>query len=174
MFWRSGSPSTVHTTRRRDGHNPRQLATNQLEHQMVLKNSTRTLIEIKSATVPSGSSGRVWSTCLVFWSSDVPFLSFKGTHSPTVGFLRKTRVPFFTPFLCRFFRPPFLQRLSPKTLKMRAPKQLKIMKKCKKSHRNAPTVRTCKKTESGRVQASGIDNLYNTFSCFPKGPDLSK
>ena len=29
------------------GHNPRQLATNQLEHQMVLKNSTRTLIEIK-------------------------------------------------------------------------------------------------------------------------------
>ena len=28
-------------------HNPRQRATNQVEHQMVLKNSTRTLIEIK-------------------------------------------------------------------------------------------------------------------------------
>ena len=120
--------------------------------------------------------GRVWSPCLVFWFSDVLmscFLLLKGTHSPTDVFHRVARVPLFTPFLCLFFRPPFWQRLNPKALNMRAPKHLKIIKKCKKSHRNAPTVRTCKKTQSGRGQTSEIDNLYNTFSCFPKGP-LSK
>ena len=45
--------------------------------------------ELKSATVPSGTSGRVWYTCLVSWFSDVlmsSFLSLIGTHSPTVGF----------------------------------------------------------------------------------------
>ena len=47
VFWRSGSPSTAYTMERRDGPNLRQVAANQLEHQMVLKNSIRTLIEIK-------------------------------------------------------------------------------------------------------------------------------
>ena len=88
--------------------------------------------ETKSTTVPSGSSGRVWSTCLVFRKYDVPFLRLEGTHSPTVGFHRVNRAPMFTIFLCFFFRPSFWQRLIPKALKIKAPKQLKIIKNWKK------------------------------------------
>ena len=41
-----------------------------------------------------------------------------------------------------------------------------------KNHpRNAPTAKSYKKAPSGRSQTSEIDNPYNTFSCFPKGPD---
>ena len=124
--------------------------------------------------------GRVCSPCLVFSFSDVLmscFLNLKRAHSPTDHLHRLARVtlfPLFTPFLCLFFRPPFWQRLNPKAFKMRTPKQLKIIKNWKKRHRNAPTVRTCKKTESGRGQTSEIDNHYNTFSCFSKCPELSK
>ena len=64
--------------------------------------------------MPSGSSGRVWSTCLVFWSSDVPFLSLKGTHSPTVGFPCDLRVPFLLLF-CIFFQTSFLTAIKPKS-----------------------------------------------------------
>ena len=102
---------------------------------------------IISATVPLGTSGRVWSTssvswfsdvlmfswiCFVFWCSDVFFCcSLRGPQSDH-GFRCVNRAPLFTPFFCFFVGPPFWQRLNPKALKMRVPKQLKIIKKCKK------------------------------------------
>ena len=67
--------------------------------------------------MPSGTSGRVWSTCLVSWFSDVlmsSFLNFKGTHSPTVGFPRVTRARILD-FVCLFFQTSFLTAIKPKS-----------------------------------------------------------
>merc|ERR1711966_171060 len=84
-----------------------------------------------------------------------------------------SRDPFYS-FFVSFFQTSFWTAIKPKSSQNESSQTAKKYKKLKKSHRDAPTVRTCKKTQSGRGQTSEIDNSYNTFSCFPKGPELSK
>ena len=52
---------------------------------------------------------------------------------------------------------------------MRAPKQLRITEKnAKKCHRNAPTVRTCKKTQSGKAKPLKLTTFTTLSAVFPK------
>ena len=49
---------------------------------------------------------------------------------------------------------------------------LKSQRTATTHHQNAPTVKTCKKTLSGRGQTSRVATIYNTLSFFFKGPGL--
>ena len=51
---------------------------------------------------------------------------------------------------------------------MGASKHQQITKNIKNNHRNTPTVKTCKKTLSGRGKTSEIDYGYTLFTVFPE------
>ena len=54
---------------------------------------------------------------------------------------------------------------------MGAPKQLKITNIWKKHYENAPAIKTCKKTVSGKGQTSEIDDSYTVLKVFSKLQD---
>jgi len=96
----------------------------------------------------------------------------KGPTAPLTVFLAQLMLLFFLLLFCVCFQTSFFWTvIKPKSSQNESSQTAKNYKKLKTCHGNAATVRTCKKNQSGRGQTSEIDNLYNTFSCFPKGPD---
>ncbi len=93
---------------------------------------------------------------------------FQGAPSLHDGLSRATSTPFLGNFWYKFSDLIFEQRLVPKGLKMRASKHQKITHNSKTHPQNTPTVKTCKKTLSGRDQTSEIDDNYTLFTVFPK------
>ena len=79
---------------------------------------------------------------------------------------RKTRAPVFHTFCIIFSKSVYLQRLVPKELKMGASKWPILHKTAKTQHQNAPTVKTCKKTPSGKAQPSEMHGRYTLFNDF--------
>jgi hypothetical protein len=78
----------------------------------------------------------------------------------------KLALPFFTLF-ASFFQNPFIYNdWYQKSSKWEPPNGPKSHKTAKTQHQNAPTVKTCKKTPSGRAQPSEIDGRYTLFSDF--------
>ena len=117
--------------------------------------------------------GRVWSTWQVFWFSDAWGLVFLSLNGATWYYLRYLRSSFHA-FFALVFRPPFQRETILKKLITRNLHSQNNENRQINHHRNAPTAKSCKKASFGRGQNSEINNLYNTFNCFPKGPDLSK
>ena len=70
----------------------------------------------------------------------------------------------FASFLSTLFLPGF----TPKGLKMGSSKQQKIRKNQKNNNQNASTIKTCKKTLSGRGQTIKIDDSFTLFTVFSK------
>mgnify|MGYP000748875500 CR=1 FL=1 len=121
--------------------------------------------------MPSGSSGRVWSTCLVFWSSDVPFLSLKGTHSPTVGFRfspRGSRSSFYS-FFVSFFQTSFLTAIKPKSSQndssQTAKNHKKLQKKVTETHPQSGPV---KRLSLAGAKPLKLTTLTTLSAVFPK------
>ena len=95
---------------------------------------------------------------------------FKGPTAPGAYYLRS---PFSS--LCAFvsFQNTFLTRLAPKGLKM-ASEQPKITNIWKTHHQNAPTIKTCKKTVSGRGQTSEINDSQTVSAVFSEAQGSQK
>ena len=88
--------------------------------------------------------------------------------------LVKLALPFFTLF-ASFFQDPFIYNdWYQKSSKWEPPNAPKSTKTAKSQHQNAPTVKTCKKTPSGRGQTSEIDDSYTLSYIFPKAQRSQK
>ena len=80
----------------------------------------------------------------------------------------KPALPFSHIFLHWFSILLFNLERSLKGPKLAPQNSQKTCKSGESHHRNAPTAKSCKKALSGKGQASGIDNHYNSFNFFPK------
>ena len=74
--------------------------------------------------------------------------------------------PFFHTVCINFQNMFIYNDLYQKSSKWEPPNHPKSHKTAKTQHQNAPTVKTCKKTPSGRGQPSEIDGRYTLFSVF--------
>ena len=86
----------------------------------------------------------------------------------------KLRSP-FTPFFALVFKPPFQCEASLKKLRTGTQNSNTSSTSATKIIiERQPQPRAAKRLRLGRGQTSEINNLYNTSSCFPKGPEVSK
>ena len=74
---------------------------------------------------------------------------------------------FLLPSFCMCFQTSFLTTINPKRSQNRDYKTAKkSWKTAKNHHQNAPTIKTCKKTQSGRGQTFEIDDSYTLSFVF--------
>ena len=106
--------------------------------------------------MPLGTSGRVWSVCLVSWCSDDLFCcSWKGPQ-PRGRFASRDSHSFFYIFICAFFQTSFLTAINPKTSQNGNSQTAKTHKKLQKL--------SPKRTHSQDLQKDSVwqrPNLWN-------------
>ena len=91
----------------------------------------------------------------------------KGPTAPLTFFTAWLAFPFLLLFVS-FFQTSFLTAIKPESSSNESSQTAKNHEKMRKSHRNTPKVRTCKKSQSGKGQTSEIDNLTTLSAVFPK------
>ena len=93
---------------------------------------------------------------------------------PRVDFPCVSRVHIFPLFLHSFSDIIFYNDRYQNLSKLEPQNNVKSDKSAKTHHRNAPTVRTCKKSPSGKGQASKMDDSYTLFIVFSEAPGSQK
>ena len=128
-------------------------------------------IQIRSATVPLGTPGRVRGLCLLSAVFCLIFLLLR-EQTDMFRILLASLVlhTFFIIFSSLIFCENWCQKVS-KWAPQNTPKS---QKSTKPRHQTAPAIKACKKSLSGRGQISEIDDPYTLLTLFSEGQGSQK